>query len=296
MGTLPMKLSAVLIVKNEKDHIKDVLSSLAGVDEIVVVDTGSLDNTVELAKEFTDKVFTDYEWNDDFAAARNHALSKATGDWVISIDADETMEDGGIEKIRAILEHALPEQLHFSVLMTHKGSKQKHDLPRIIRNNGTVEWRGAIHETLYPVQKNMTDIVIEYGYSTAHELDPERSMRILAKVVNSPEATPRDMYYYAREFWYKKDYVQALRLFREYVSIATWVNEKADALLYISRCLFILQQGNDARDACAEAIRMNPMFKEALLFMAELHHDPWKSKWEKLATAATNEDVLFKRV
>lgn len=290
------KISACLIVKNEKDHIKDVLSSLAGVDEIVVVDTGSIDNTVELARGFTDKVFTDYVWNDDFAEARNHALSKCTGDWVISIDGDETLEPGGLEKIRKIIENASPDQLHFSVLMTHKSSRQKHDLPRILRNDASVRWFGAAHETLTPIQKNMTDVVIEYGYSTAHALDPDRMMRILAKVVHSPEATPRDLYYYAREFWYRRDYPQALRLFREYISIATWLPEKGDAILYESRCLFALQKGNEAREACAEAIKLNPMFKEALLFMAELHFDPWKSKWEKLAQAADNSDVLFKRV
>lgn len=291
-----MKLSACLIVKNEKDHIKDVLSSLAGIDEIVVADTGSSDNTVALAKEFTDKVFTDYVWNDDFAEARNHALSKCTGDWIISIDGDEVLEEGGLEKIRKIIENATPEQFHFSVLMTHKGSRHQHDLPRIFRNDGSILWVGAAHETLYPVQKNVTDIVIEYGYSTAHQLDPDRMMRILAKVVNSSEATPRDLYYYAREFWYRKDYTQALRLFREYITISTWLPEKADAMLYEARCLFLLQQGNEAREVCAELILLNPMFKEALLFMAELHFEPWKSKWERLATVADNSEVLFKRV
>lgn len=290
-----MKLSAVLIVKNEKDHIKDVLASLAGVDEIIVCDTGSQDNTVELAREFTDKVFTDYEWQDDFAAARNHALAKATGDWVLSIDADEVLEEGGVEKIRKLVAGATNE-LHFSVEMTSQGSNQKHNLPRIIRNDGSVRWVGAAHETLHPVQANRSNIVITYGHSTAHALDPDRMMRILAKQVNSEEGTSRDLYYYAREFWYRRDYVQAKRLFREYITIATWAPEKADALLYEARCAFILQKGDEAREICMEAIVLNPMFKEALLFMAELHFEPWKHKWEKLAEVATNEDVLFKRI
>lgn len=291
-----MKLSACLIVKNEKDHIRDVLSSLAGVDEIVVVDTGSSDNTVELAKEFTDKIFTDYEWNDDFAEARNHALSKCSGDWILSIDADEILEAGGVEKIRNIIEKAEPTQLHFSVEMTAKGNGQKHNLPRILRNDGSVSWVGAAHETLYPVQKNLTDVVITYGYSTAHKLDPDRMLRILAKLVNGTGATPRDRYYYAREFYYRRDYVQAERLFREYVFVATWLPEKADALLYMARCQFFLQKGDDARKSCMEAIVLNPDFKEALLFMADLHFEPWKHKWMRLAEAATSEDVLFKRI
>ena len=291
-----MKISACLIVKNEKDHIKDVLSSLTGVDEIVVVDTGSIDNTVELAKEFTSKVYTDYKWNDDFAEARNYALGKCTGDWVLSIDADEVLEAGGLEKIRKIIENASADELHFSVRMTAKHSGQRHNLPRIIRNNGSVKWAGAAHETLSPVQKNLTDVVITYGHSTAHDLDPDRMMRILAKVVKSPEATPRDLYYYAREFYYRKNYWEAEILFREYVAVSTWAPEKADALLYIARCLWILQRGDEARKVCGEAIVLNPDFKEALLFMAEMHFEPWKHKWEKLASIATSEDVLFTRV
>lgn len=289
-------LSACLIVKNEKDHIRDVLASLAGVDEIVVVDTGSIDDTADIARTFTDKVFEDYVWNDDFAEARNHALSKCTGDWVISIDGDEVLEPGGVEKIRNIIENAAPDQLHFSVEMISKGSNQKHGLPRIMRNDGSVRWFGAAHETLTPVQSNRVPVVITYGYSTAHELDPDRMLRILAKVVNSPAASPRDLYYYAREFYYRHDYVQAARLFREYNTIAIWLPEKADALLYEARCNFYLGLGDKAREICAECIILNPDFKEALLFMSELHFEPWKHKWERLADLATNEDVLFKRV
>lgn len=294
--TTYMKLSACLIVKNEKDHIKDVLSSLAGVDEIVVVDTGSQDNTIELAREMGALVFDDYAWNDDFASARNHALGKCTGDWVISIDADEVLEDGGVQKIRSIVEGARPDQLHFSVEMTAQYTGNKHNLPRIIRNDGQVRWVGAWHETLYPVQRNLTDVVIMYGSSTAHQLDPDRNMRMAAKVAHGPNATPRDLYYYAREYYYRQDYINAMRIWEEYVSVATWPPEKNDALLYIARCAFYLGQGDKARETCLEVIKQDPDFKEALLFMAELHFEPWKSKWQRLASVATSADVLFNRV
>ena len=120
-----MKLSAALIVKNEKDHIQTVLTSIQGVDEIVVCDTGSTDNTVELAKRYTDKVFVDYVWNDDFAEARNHALSKCTGDWVLSIDGDEILEEDGVEKIRNIISQA-KEEKSFCVKMTAGNSSHNY--------------------------------------------------------------------------------------------------------------------------------------------------------------------------
>jgi len=290
-----MKISACLIVKNETDHIATVLSSLEGFDEIVVCDTGSGDDTVEIAKRFTDEVYTDYIWNDDFAEARNHALSKCTGDWALSIDADEVLEEGGLQKIKDIIALATDDQLHFSVQMTAEKTGQTHLLPRLFRNNGVVQWVGSAHETLHPIQRNVTDLVITYGYSTAHDLDLNRMMRILEKQVKSGDATPRDLYYYAREFYYRADYKTACVTFQEYLEIATWAPEKADALLYLARGYFQLQKGNKAREVCREAIMLNPDFKEALLFMAELHFEPWRHKWERLASAATNEDVLFVR-
>jgi len=291
-----MKLSACLIVKNEKDHIRDVLNSLVGFDEIVVVDTGSIDNTVELAHSMGAQVFTDYTWSDDFAEARNHALSKCTGDWILSIDADEVLDLNELQNIRTIIQNAKDDELTFSVKMTAKGTGAIHNLPRLFRNNGQVKWVGAGHETLSPIQTNRTNVVITYGSSTAHALDPDRMLRILGKQVNSENGTPRDLYYYAREWYYRADYEKAATLFKEYLMIATWIPEKADAALYLARCYFYTQRGNEAREACAEAIRLNPDFKEALLFMAELHFEPWKHKWERLASVATNEDVLFERV
>lgn len=290
-----MKLSACLIVKNEKDHITDVLSSLSGFDEVIVVDTGSADNTVELAKQMGATVFTDYTWNDDFAEARNHALSKCTGDWVLSIDADEVLETDHLY-IRQLLEAATDDQLHFSVVMSSKGSKQTHNLPRLLRNDGRVTWKGVAHETLYPVQKNLTAITITYGYSTAHNLDPDRMFRILKKIYMDGNATARDLYYLAREYYYRRDFRSAIEYFGMCLDESKWGPERSDAYLYRARCYFQLGLGDLARENCLRAIEINPDFKEALLFMAELHFEPWKHKWEKLASVASNEDVLFQRV
>jgi glycosyltransferase involved in cell wall biosynthesis len=291
-----VKISACLIVKNEKDHINDVIASLTGVDEIIVVDTGSIDNTVELAKAAGATVFTDYKWNDDFAEARNHALSKCTGDWVISIDADEILEADGVEKLKALLEEVDGKDLHLSVIMKHKGSGQVHMLPRIFRNDGSVKWVGAAHETLSPVQANHTNIVIEYGYSTAHALDPDRMLRILTNIYLSGKATARDVYYLAREHYYRRDWQRACNYFGLCAHESQWPPERSDAYLYRARCYFNLGQGDTARENCLKAIEINPDFKEALLFMADLHFEPWKHKWERLASVASSEDVLFIRV
>jgi glycosyltransferase involved in cell wall biosynthesis len=87
-----MKVSLTMIVRDEEKNISACLQSVAGLfDEIVVVDTGSTDRTREIAREFGAKVF-DFAWVDDFAAARNEALARATGDYAFWLDADDVVD------------------------------------------------------------------------------------------------------------------------------------------------------------------------------------------------------------
>lgn len=87
----PAKLSLCMIVKNEKNNLPRCLDSAkAYVDEIIVVDTGSEDETPQIAQGYGAKVYY-FEWCDDFAATRNYAISKATGDWILMLDADEEL-------------------------------------------------------------------------------------------------------------------------------------------------------------------------------------------------------------
>src|SRR5262249_6783386 len=82
-------LSAALIVKNEERFLAGCLQSLAGlVDEVVVVDTGSTDSTVEIARAHRARVF-DFAWNGRFDGARNAGLERCTGEWILYVDADE---------------------------------------------------------------------------------------------------------------------------------------------------------------------------------------------------------------
>lgn len=87
-----ISVSMCMIVKNEQSILKRCLDSYAGIyDELIIVDTGSTDNTKEIAAQYTDKVY-DFAWCDDFAAARNFAFSKASCDYILSVDADEELD------------------------------------------------------------------------------------------------------------------------------------------------------------------------------------------------------------
>ncbi len=285
-----MKLSAVLIVKNESSCIEKCLESVKGADEITVVDTGSVDNTVELVKKFTDKVFTDYKWNDNFAEARNHAKNKATGDWILSIDADETLEPGGIEKIRKAIEGA-GKYKTVNCTLVSSGRPDEHQFPRVFRKD--VKWCGAIHNYLNISEDYNSDIRITYGYSEAHQKDPDRSFRILKKEVESNPKCIREKFYLAREYWYKKDWISATYWYEEYLKVAWWAPEWADAYLMLSRCYTNLGKYDKAKESCLQAIKINADFKEALEYMAELSGPKNRVRWLKFAELAQNEDVLF---
>lgn len=150
-----MLLSAVLIVKNEEKTLTRCLESIRGVvDEIVVVDTGSEDGTRDAAGRFTQQV-DDFEWCDDFAAARNFALERATGEWVLSIDADEWMLEPAAARARLeafTREHGEDVIGTFDIVneMGADGQRSVFAAHRFFRR-GRFHFLGAIHEQLVSV-------------------------------------------------------------------------------------------------------------------------------------------------
>jgi glycosyltransferase involved in cell wall biosynthesis len=108
-----MKISACMIVKNELQTLPDCIKTLVGyVDEIVIVDTGSTDGTQFLIQSYVDMhqngtkvVYDQFQWCDDFSAARNYSMSKATGDWIFIVDADDRVVVEDWDQMRSVLSH-----------------------------------------------------------------------------------------------------------------------------------------------------------------------------------------------
>ena len=99
-----MRISACVITKNEEKNLPKWLDSMhQAADEIIVVDTGSADGTVAIAESAGAKVFC-FPWIDDFSAAKNFAIGKATGDWILFLDADQYFADGDALKARETIQ------------------------------------------------------------------------------------------------------------------------------------------------------------------------------------------------
>lgn len=149
------KLSLCMIVRNEEKYLADALKSVQDVvDEMIVVDTGSTDRTVEIAREYGAKVFF-YEWNDDFSAARNESLKHATGDWILQMDADERLDDSLKENLRVFLvpsDRAIRYQVFIRNYMSEGDASSilGHYMVRLFRKTPDTTFFGVIHEQIFP--------------------------------------------------------------------------------------------------------------------------------------------------
>lgn len=179
-------ISLCMIVKNETDVLRRCLVSIADLmDEIIIVDTGSSDCTKEIAAEFTDQIY-DYPWQDDFAAARNYAFSKASMDYIYSADADEVVDYFNHKRFLELKQALLPEieivQMHYITppAFNTTANYQKEYRPKLYKRLREFVWVDAVHETirLEPVVYD-SDIEIKHLPKNLHS---KRDFSIFRKV------------------------------------------------------------------------------------------------------------------
>lgn len=149
-----MTISVCMIVRNEGTRLARALESVRGLaDEIVVTDTGSSDDTVAIAKAHGARVHA-FEWNDDFAAARNACAAHARGDWLLWLDGDERVKPGTGEVLvretsnpRALAYFMVREEIFFPEEPQRRGEML---VLRLVRARAGFHWEGIIHEHLVP--------------------------------------------------------------------------------------------------------------------------------------------------
>jgi tetratricopeptide (TPR) repeat protein len=143
-----VQLSLCMIVKNEAANLTQCLTSVKDlVDEMVVLDTGSSDRTLEIAKEFG-AVTASQEWGDDFAAARNEALKLVTGDWVLVLDGDEVFNINAIKDLKSAI--AQENTLVVNLIRHEIGASQSpySAVSRLFRNHPNLKFTRPYHETI----------------------------------------------------------------------------------------------------------------------------------------------------
>jgi tetratricopeptide (TPR) repeat protein len=148
LSSAPIKVSLCMIVKNEAERLANCLKSVKGfADEIILVDTGSSDRTINIAKKFGAKIFK-FEWCDDFAAARNYALKQAQGEWILFLDADEVLERAVIPILKNAINN--PEYLAINLNRAEIGAgRSPYSLiARLFRRRSDIYFMGFYHESI----------------------------------------------------------------------------------------------------------------------------------------------------
>lgn len=283
-----------MIVKNEEALLARCLESVKDADAIYICDTGSVDRTVEIARKYTQNVFLDFIWIDDFSAAQNHVKSKVKEDWILSIDADEFCHD--FAEVRRAIELAKDT---VRVTMLAEGDEANvFGFPRLFRNSPDIFWEKAIHKHLnVPGEgERVGNVKITYGFSPAHLKDPDRSLRMLERTVELEKNPVRNLYYLGREYYYKQRYQDCVDTLKRYVKVSHWPAEEADAHLIMAQSYVELKLIEESAASILQAIKINPNFKEAVLFMELISHPMNKSQWRRMAMAADNRDLVWSRV
>ena len=166
---MAIKISACTITKNEEKNLPSWLKCMQEVaDEIIVVDTGSTDATVDIAQKAVGKVYH-FKWINDFAAAKNYAIEQATGDWILFFDADETLTTASRKVLRQELEKYHKDKKTGCLLVRMLDVDADNDnrvfntgmLPRIFRHTPYIRYSGAIHEQVTNSKGNLKMIYAE---------------------------------------------------------------------------------------------------------------------------------------
>lgn len=200
-----MLLSIVMMVKDEAKNLRRCLGNLKSIlntipSELIILDTGSRDNTVEIAKEYTDKVYF-HLWNNNFADMRNKSISYAKGKWVFIIDADEVLED--TREIISFFQKGKYKRYNTGFIKiknyTKKSKYTLNSIARLFRKDKVFRYEGAIHEQ--PIIREpiyfFESEIIHHGYSTEDkalmERKFERNVEILRKELDKD---PENIYYW----------------------------------------------------------------------------------------------------
>ncbi len=259
-------LSLCMIVKNEEADLSRCLDSVKGlVDEIIIVDTGSLDLTKEICSLYGAKRY-DYQWEDNFAMARNYSVSLATGEWILWMDADEVLVHGAKEDLIKVLKDS--ESSVFAVKMLHlcetENIQDKNYYisynHRLFRSRKELTFEGAIHEKLMidkeviVEESNMLEI-IHYGYLRQYkDRKSNRNLDIVLKELNAGKEDPWLFYYLASELYYYGDCEKALQSIN--LSILRFLSKgiMAPALLY--RLKYEILQQSEQLESTESGLRM----------------------------------------
>lgn len=279
-------LSHTTIVKNEQKVIGRCLDSIKGIiDEFIIVDTGSEDNTVKIIEEKVGKCYHT-KWTGDYATARNYGVERCTSDWILVQDADEHMTLESAKILKDILAET-PENI-WEILVIVQDYKDESMIPlyrlyghRLFRNRKGIKWSGKGHEALTTPLNHRTrnsKIVVMHDKTpnAASPIPPkpnESAQVFVSNFLKSIAKNPKDarsMFYLANTYMGQCRYNEAIQMYHTYLGVSGWNDERYQARLFCARCYKILGELENARKMIIDAYEERDDRNEGDLLLGEL--------------------------
>lgn len=234
-------ISLCMIVKNEEDTIGRCLSSVQDlVDEIIIVDTGSTDRTKFVVSQYTDKIY-DFEWSDDFAAARNFVFSLANSEYIFWLDADDLLKESDQQKMAALKKNLDPSidsvTMNYYLAFDEFGNvTSKVRRNRLVKRANDFQWIGSVHEYL-EVWGIILNSDIAIVHSSLHH-DNDRNLRIYEnRLARGEEFSPRDIYYFANELVDHRMHERAIAQYNKFLDSGKgWVEDNIASCGKLADC------------------------------------------------------------
>ena len=272
-GESPL-VSVCMIVRNEEALLPTVLGSVKGLaDEVVIVDTGSTDQTVELAKEWGATVIEGADRMHK-GAARNQSLDAATGDWCVVVDADEQVREP--KRVREFLANTDAQAVYMQEenINTAGQTTLVHSRLRAWKR-GAMHYKYRAHET--PTFTNGAGKVARTDFVLEHRPPPERQAwkpqyfmdRLTLDVEENP-GDGRPLFYLGRQHCYAQEWQKGADLLEQYLESPGY--DRADALGFLARCYAGLEQKDKQAEALYRACAAQPQRRDWWGQLAELYH------------------------
>ncbi len=293
-------ISLAMIVKDESEVLEECLTSVAGVaDEICIVDTGSQDNTLEIAKRFNAKV-SFFIWCDDFSAARNESLRQCTGDWIFVLDADERIAPEDLRRIRALSEGP-PNVCYRFTTRNYTNAENVSEFERcaiddpnakgfagwypshkirFFPNRVGARFEGQVHETVHRSLEGRNIKVLESDTPVHHYPFLKTPERILAKQelylelgLKKIEACPKDAHAYeelGNQYAEVRDYASAAAAYRQSLRLAP---SNANVIKDLGGVLHLIKRSEEAKRALKLALKLDPSLAEAWRNLGVIYAD-----------------------
>ncbi len=269
-------ISLCIIAKNEEKNIERCLKSAQPyVDQIVVVDTGSTDFTVEIAEELGAEVYH-HLWQDDFSLARNKSLEQATGDWILFLDCDEELDTATASALKKAVQHEKYTGYWVKIInMFNNRPATSFQGFRLFRNAPCHRFECPIHEQILPAvirHSSQEDIghstitIYHHGYEnddTIYKNKIERNLKILHKAMKNYGDTSFLPFYIAVEHQKLGEHQKALEFYQQSLSKTDLKESYAPAMIRsMVHCHTVLKQYQQGLDLANQFLQVYPDYTD----------------------------------